>query len=84
MEYVCLLPHARHSKDLYSNESERLLEVGNIDLPHTHMRSPTTAGNERSACINVGSGFINVAFKVVDARLVLLSNFDRNWSPLSR
>jgi hypothetical protein len=60
MEYVCLLPHARHSKDLYSNESERLLEVGNIDLPHTHMRPPTTA--ENSACMNVGSGFIYVAF----------------------
>ena len=58
MEYVCLLPHARHSKDLYSNENERFLKLGNIDLPQTHMCTPTTAEDERSVCMIVGIGFI--------------------------
>jgi len=61
MEYVCLLPHARHSKDLYSHESELFLKLGNIDLPQTHMRTPTTAEDGRSACMVVGIDFTSVA-----------------------
>jgi|SoiMethySBSTD1v2_1073268.scaffolds.fasta_scaffold05814_17 hypothetical protein len=58
MECICLLPHAQHSKDLYSNENERFLKLGNIDLPQTHMRTPSTAEDERSACMILGIGFI--------------------------